>query len=299
MGGTLASRLQSGLIAALRALPHSEIVQTPETLGIIAGNGVYPRELAEAARKAGVKKIVAAAFTDETDRSIEKLADTVEWLRVGQLGKLLKFFRENSVHQAIMAGQIAPKNLFDLRPDVKALVILAKLKQRNAESIFTAIADELQKENVDLLPATTFLDGQLANKGLIAGPKLSRAEEEDVDLGWSVAKEMARLDIGQTIIVKNGTVLAVEAFEGTNDAIRRGGALAREGAVMIKVAKSNQDMRFDVPVVGVETIKIATEAKLRVIAVEAEKTLLLERDAIVDLAAKAKISIIGASRQSG
>ena len=263
----------------------------PETLGIIAGNGVYPRELVQAARKAGVKKIVAAAFTDETDRSIERLADTVEWLRVGQLGKLLKFFRENDVSQAIMAGQIAPKNLFDLRPDVKALVVLAKLKQRNAESIFTAIAGELKKENVDLLPATTFLDDQLATEGLVAGPKLSRVEEVDVELGWNVAKEIARLDIGQTIIVKNGTVLAVEAFEGTNDAIKRGGALAREGAVMIKVAKPNQDMRFDVPVVGVETIKIASEAKVRVIAVDAGKTLLLERDKVVDDAARSKISI--------
>jgi len=266
-------------------------VATSDTLGIIAGNGVYPRELTQAARKAGVKKIVAAAFTGETDLAIEKLADTVEWLRVGQLGKLLKFFRENNVRQAIMAGQIAPKNLFDLRPDVKALVVLAKLKQRNAESIFTAIADELKKEDVDLLPATTFLDEQLATKGLIAGGKLSRAEDDDVDLGWNVAKEMARLDIGQTIIVKNGTVLAVEAFEGTNDAIKRGGALAREGAVMIKVAKPNQDMRFDVPVVGVETIRVASEAKLRVIAVEAGKTLLLERDKVIDLAKRAGISI--------
>jgi DUF1009 family protein len=268
-------------------------VNAPEILGIIAGNGAYPRELAQAARKGGVKKIVAAAFTDETDRSIEQNADTVEWLRVGQLGRLLKFFRENDVHQAIMAGQIAPKNLFDLRPDVKALVVLAKLKQRNAESIFTAIADELEKENVDLIPATSFLDDQLATKGLIAGPKLSRVEEEDVDLGWSIAKEIARLDIGQTIIVKNGTVLAVEAFEGTNDAIKRGGALAREDAVMIKVAKPNQDMRFDVPVVGVETIKVATDAKLRVIAVESGKTLLLERDAIIALAEREKISIVG------
>lgn len=267
-------------------------MQTPEPLGIIAGNGVYPRELAQAARNAGVKQIVAAAFVDETDPSIEQNADTVEWLRVGQLGKLLKFFRENKVRQAIMAGQIAPKNLFDLRPDVKALVVLAKLKQRNAESIFTAIADELKKAEVDLLPATTFLDNQLATAGLIAGPKLSRVEEEDVELGWSVAKEIARLDIGQTIIVKNGTVLAVEAFEGTNDAIRRGGALAREGAVMIKVAKPNQDFRFDVPVVGVETIKVASEAKLRVIAVETGKTLLLERDKVVDLASRAKISLI-------
>ncbi len=264
----------------------------PQILGIIAGNGVYPRILAAAARKADVKKIVAAAFTNETDSSIGKHVDVVEWLRVGQLSRLLKFFREHEVHLAIMAGQIAPKNLFDLRPDVKALVVLAKLKQRNAESIFTAIADELKKVDVDLLPATTFLEDNLAAKGLIAGAKLSRAEEEDVDLAWNVAKEIARLDIGQTIIIKNGTVLAVEAFEGTNDAISRGGALAREGAVMIKVAKQNQDTRFDVPVIGVETIKIAADAKLRVIAVESGKTLLLERDAIVDLARRANISIV-------
>ncbi len=265
----------------------------PQTLGIIAGNGAYPRELAQAARRNGVKKIIAAAFTGETDRSIETLADTVEWLRVGQLGRLLKFFRDNDVHQAIMAGQIAPKNLFELRPDVKALMVMAKLKQRNAESIFTAIAHELKKTKVELLPAITFLDDELATGGLIAGPKLSRSEESDIDLGWNVAKEMARLDIGQTIILKNGTVLAVEAFEGTNDAIKRGGALAREGAVMIKVAKPNQDMRFDVPVVGVETIKVATEAKLRVIAVETGKTLLLEREKVIDLAARANISIFG------
>jgi UDP-2,3-diacylglucosamine hydrolase len=269
------------------------LAQAPlHTLGIIAGNGVYPRILAAAARKAGVKKIVAAAFTDETDPAISQQVDVVEWLRVGQLSRLLKFFREHEVHRAVMAGQIAPKNLFDLRPDVKALVVLAKLKQRNAESIFTAIADELAKVDVHLLPATTFLEDELAAKGLVTGAKLSRAEEEDVDLGWNVAKEIARLDIGQTIIVKNGTVLAVEAFEGTNDAIKRGGALAREGAVMIKVAKPNQDMRFDVPVIGVETIKIAAESKLRVIAVEAAKTLLLERDAIVDLAKRANISIV-------
>jgi hypothetical protein len=267
-------------------------LETPEILGIIAGNGVYPKILAAAARKAGVKKIVAAAFTGETDSSIDKQADVVAWLRVGQLGRLLKFFREQNVRQAIMAGQIAPKNLFDLRPDVKALVVLAKLKQRNAESIFTAIAGELKKADVNLLPAMTFLDNQLAAKGLIAGAKLSRAEEEDVDLGWNVAKEIARLDIGQTIIVKNGTVLAVEAFEGTNDAIKRGGALAREGAVMIKVAKPNQDMRFDVPVIGVETIRVAADAKLRVIAVESGKTLLLERDKVLDLAQCAKISLV-------
>jgi DUF1009 family protein len=213
-------------------------------------------------------------------------------MRVGQLSRLLKFFREQKIHHTIMAGQIAPKNLFDLRPDWKALLMLARLKQRNAESIFTVIADELAKIDVQLLPATSFLEDFLAPAGLIAGPKLSRREEEDVDLGWKTAKEIARLDVGQTVMVKNGTVLAVEGFEGTNEAIKRGGALAREGAVMIKVSKPNQDMRFDVPVVGVETIRVASEAQVRVIALEAGKTLLLERDAIIDLAERTKISIV-------
>jgi len=269
------------------------LAQAPlHALGIIAGNGVYPRLLADAARKAGVKKIIAAAFTGETDPALAQHVDLIEWMRVGQLNRLLKFFNQNKVHHAIMAGQIAPKNLFDLRPDLKALMMLGKLKQRNAESIFAAIADELVKVDVDLLPATTFLEDSLAAAGLIAGAKLSRQEEDDVDLGWKIAKEIARLDIGQTVIVKNGTVLAVEAFEGTNDAIKRGGALAREDAVMIKVAKPNQDMRFDVPVIGVETIRVVAEAKLRVIAVESGKTLLLERDEIINLANRSKISIV-------
>jgi UDP-2,3-diacylglucosamine hydrolase len=269
------------------------LAQAPlHALAIIAGNGVYPRLIADAARKAGVKKIVAAAFTDETDPILEKHVDVLEWMRVGQLGRLLKFFRSQDIHHAIMAGQIAPKNLFDLRPDLKALMLLGKLGERNAESIFAAIADELAKIDVHLLPATTFLEDSLARPGLIAGPKLSPRQEHDVEFGWNVAKEIARLDIGQTVVVKNGTIVAVEALEGTNEAIKRGGALAGEGAVMVKVSKPNQDMRFDVPVIGVETIRIATEAKLRVIAVEARRTLLLERDTIVDLAERAKISIV-------
>ena len=264
----------------------------PETFGIIAGNGVYPRLLADSARKAGVKQIVAAAFTGETDPILGQHVDLIEWMRVGQLGRLLRFFREEKVHHAIMAGQIAPKNLFDLHPDWKALLLLGKLRQRNAESIFAAIADELAKIDVALLPAMTFLEDSIATAGLIAGPKLSRREEEDVDLGWKIAKEIARLNIGQTVIVKNGTIIAVEAFEGTNEAIRRCGALARKDAIMAKVAKANQDMRFDVPVIGVETVRVAADAKLRVIATEAGKTLLLEKDAIIDLANRSKISIV-------
>jgi hypothetical protein len=266
-------------------------VTKPNALGIIAGNGVYPRLLADAARKAGMKKIIAAAFTSETDPGLGQHVDLIAWMRVGQLNRLLKFFPAQDVHHAIMAGQIAPKNLFDLRPDWKALLLLGKLKQRNAESIFAAIADELAKVDVELLPASTFLEDSLAPSGLIAGAKLSGQEKENVDQGWKIAKEIARLDIGQTVIVKDGTILAVEAFEGTNETIKRGGALAGAGAVMVKVAKPNQDMRFDVPVIGVETLCAAAEAGLRVIAVEAGKTLLLDHDAIVDVANRAKISI--------
>src|SRR5437773_6262219 len=266
---------------------------SPDILGIIAGNGVYPRLLAEAARKAGAEKIIAAAFTGETDPVLQQHVDVLEWMRVGQLNRLLTFFRAHDIHHAIMAGQIAPKNLFDLRPDWKALMLLGTLKERNAESIFAAIADELTKIDVELLPATTFLEDSLAPSGLVTGAELSRREQEDVDLGWKTAKEIARLDIGQSVIVKNGTVVAVEAFEGTNEAMKRGGALAREGAIMVKVAKPNQDMRFDVPVIGLETVRVAAEAKLRVIAIGAGKTLLLERDAAVDLANRSKISIVG------
>lgn len=267
-------------------------MQTPEALGIIAGNGAYPRLLADSARKAGVKNIIAAAFTGETDPSLEKHVDLLEWMRVGQLSRLLKFFRGQKIQHAIMAGQIAPKNLFDLRPDWKALLLLARLKQRNAESIFKAIADELARIDIELLPATSFLEDYLASPGLIAGAQLSRREEEDVDLGWKTAKEIARMDVGQTVIVKNGTVLAVEGFEGTNEAIKRGGALAREGAIMIKVSKPNQDMRFDMPVIGVETIRVASEAKIRVIAVEAGKTLFLEKEALIEAAGRSNISIL-------
>ena len=280
--------MSSACLFQIRCLAQAPL----NSLGIIAGNGVYPQLLADSARKAGVGKIIAAAFTGETDPTLEQRVDLLEWMRVGQLNRLLKFFRAHDIHHAIMAGQIAPKNLFDLQPDWKALLLLGRLKERNAESIFAAIADELAKIDVELLPATTFLEDSLAPAGLVAGAKLSRQEEEDVDLGWKTAKKIARLNIGQTAIVKNGTIVAVEAFEGTNETIKRGGALARAGVVMVKVAKPNQDMRFDVPVIGLETIRICAEARVRVIAVEAGKTLLLERDAIVELANRSKLSIV-------
>ena len=267
-------------------------MEIPDALGIIAGNGVYPRLLADAARRAGVKRIVAAAFTDETDDRLAAKVDEIDWMRVGQLGKLIACFRAAGITDAMMAGQIAPKNLFELRPDWKTLLLLARLKRRNAESIFAAIGEELARAGIALLPATTFLEDCLAPSGLIAGRKLTPREEEDVAFGFEIAREVSRLDIGQTVIVKNGTVLAVEGFEGTNESIKRGGALGGKDAIMVKVAKPNQDMRFDVPVIGVATVAIAKEAKLRVIAIEAGRTLLLEQEALVESAARANISIV-------
>ena len=268
-------------------------MQPLDHLGIIAGNGIYPQVLAKTARSAGVTRISAVAFNGETDPKIGKLVDQIDWLRVGELNRLLSVFRKSGVRQAIMAGQIAPRNLFDLHPDWRALLLLAKLKRRNAESIFSAIAVELERIGVTLLPATTFLDQFLASNGVIAGPKLSRRERSEIDFGWDIAKRIASLDIGQTIVVKNGTVLAVEGFDGTNETIRRGGALSGGGAVAIKVSKPNQDLRFDVPVIGMETIGVAAEAKVRVIAVEAGRTLLLDRDRVIETASDREISIVG------
>ena len=268
-------------------------MHAPDQLAIIAGNGVYPRVLARRARAAGVRKILALAFEGETDAKLGQHVDEIRWLRVGQLNRMLSTLRDARITKAIMAGQIAPRNLFDLHPDWRALLLLAKMRQRNAESIFRAIAGELNKIGVALLPATTFLEDFLAGKGLIAGPKLSRREKSDIDLGWDIAQKIAALDIGQTVIVKNGTVLAIEGFDGTNETIRRGGALGQGGAVMIKVAKLDQDMRFDVPVIGPETISAALEAKIRVIALEAGRTLLLEKEEVIRAAQSAKISVLG------
>lgn len=272
-------------------------METPDSLGIIAGNGAYPLLAAKAARRAGVKKLVAVAFTGETDPKLSEFVDEIHWLRVGQLGRLLTCFRKARVSHAMMAGQIAPKNLFDLRPDWKALLLLARVKRRNAETIFGAIADDLAAVGVELLPATSFLEEFVAQAGLIAGRPPTPREEADVAFGFEIAKEVSRLDIGQTVIVKNGTVLAVEAFEGTNDAIKRGGALGGKGAIMIKVSKPRQDFRFDVPVIGAETVRIAAEARVRVIAVEADRTLLLELEALREAAAEHGVSVVARQLQ--
>jgi hypothetical protein len=264
-------------------------------LGLIAGNNAYPLILAREARAAGVKRIVAAAFTGETDPALAPLVDDIEWMRVGQLGRMIAWLKTKGVREAIMAGQIHPSNLFNLRPDLKALMLLGKLRTRNAETIFGGIADELAKAGVALLEATVHMEKYLAGAGIIAGGRLSRREEQDVRLGFEIAKKVSALDIGQTVIVKGGTILAVEGFEGTNEAIKRGGALGRNGAVMVKVSKPRQDLRFDVPVIGMQTLLAAADARLRVVAVEAGKTLLLDRDPMKEEAQRRGLTIVGYS----
>jgi DUF1009 family protein len=266
------------------------------TLGLIAGNGIYPLLVARAARQHGVREIHVAAFENETRPDLADAADTIEWLRVGQLNRLLKYLSRVGVNHAIMAGQIAPKNLFELRPDLKALMLLSKLKKRNAETLFGGVAAELASAGVTLLPATTFLEESLAGVGWLAGPKAKRRLLEDAEYGFTVAKEISRLDIGQTVVVRYGTILAVEAFEGTNEAIQRGAALGKGIAVVVKVSKPNQDLRFDVPVIGCQTIEVAAGAGVKLIAIESGKTLLLDRPAVEAAANQHQVSIYGVSK---
>ncbi|TDU70779.1 hypothetical protein EI77_02827 [Prosthecobacter fusiformis] len=262
------------------------------TIALIAGNGIYPETFVKAARRAGVQKLVVAAFINETKPELADMVDAIEWFRVGQLSKMIAFFVRQGVKQTVMVGQIAPKNLFDLRPDLRLLMMLARLKQRNAETLFGAISDEMAKDGITLLPATTFLEDLMPARGPVAGPAIKKRRWEDADYGFTIAKESSRLDIGQTVVVKNGTVLAVEAFEGTNEAVKRGGAMGRGGATMVKVAKPNQDMRFDVPVIGPDTIRTAAEAGVDLIAVEAGKTLLLGLDELRLECQQRKVSVI-------
>lgn len=265
----------------------------PDTLFLIAGNGSYPRLAARGARGAGVRRIVAAAFEGETDPSLANFTDELHWMRVGQLGRMLDAAKESGATASMMAGQIAPGNLFDLRPDFKALLLLAKLRERNAETLFGAIAGELEKTGVPLLPATTFLEQHLAPGGHIAGPAAKDRLLDDIAYGLGIAKEVSRLDIGQTVVVRNGTVLAVEGFDGTDATIRRGGELGKGKAVVVKVSKPRQDMRFDVPVVGPRTLETAAAAGVTAIAMEAGRTLLLDADHLRDFAASHRITLWG------
>jgi len=270
------------------------VAPTLETCGIIAGNQTLPLLFARQARALGVKRLVAAAFVGETDPALATLVDEIVWLKVGQLSKLISAFTDHQVHHCVMLGQIAPKNLFDLRPDLRAMALLLRLKEKNAHTIFGAIADELKKEGVELIDASPWLRPLMPGAGFALGPRLTTAQRADVTFGFRLAKEISRLEIGQTVVVKEGTTLAVEGFEGTDRCLARGGELAGKngGAVAVKVAKEKHDMRFDVPCIGPQTVETCAAKGIAVLALEAGRSLVLEQDTVERIALREKISVL-------
>ena len=263
--------------------------------GLIAGNGQFPFLVLEGARAKGVEMVVAA-IKEETAPEIEQLATRVEWMSVGQLGRLIRFFKGEQVTHAIMAGQVKHHQIFRLNalPDMRMVRMLARLATKNTDSLIGAVADELAREGITLVDSTTFLEPYLAGQGVLTRRAPTKEELSDIEYGLEIAREIARLDLGQTIAVKDRAVVAIEAMEGTDAVIARAGEITRgRPFVVIKVAKPDQDMRFDVPVIGVPTIENLKSAGATAIHVTAGKTLLFDKDEMIALADKHRISVVG------
>ncbi len=263
-----------------------------EKIGLIAGGGQFPLLIAEAAKKQGIS-VIAVAHQGDTEPSLADAVDTIIWVRLGQLGRLIKGLKQHGVKKTLMAGTIAKKRMFrNIRPDLRSISIFSKLAVFHDDDILRAVTDELMKEGIEIISSTEYLPELLAPPGCLTRKKPTKAEKEDVRFAWNVAKELGRLDIGQCVVVRRKTVLALEAMEGTDETIRRGGRLAREKAVVVKVSKPNQDLRFDVPSVGLETIRVMSDVKASLLAVEAGRTLLFDRKEMTALADEKGISII-------
>lgn len=264
------------------------------TVALLAGKGQYPIVMREMLKNAGIKHVLMA-FEDETAPELWDSFDENERYigNVGQLGRLLKNLRHSGAKYAIMAGQITPKKLFKgMKPDLKAILILAKLKRKNAETIFGAVADALASIGVEMLDARAFLDAQTAPRGLFCGGKWTVAQDY-VDHAMHIARECAALDIGQGCVTSRGTVLAVEAFEGTDKMLERAGTFEAKESLFAKTVKPNQDYRFDVPVVGERTIRKLAQAGIKNAVLEADKVIILESDKVKRLADEFGIKILG------
>ena len=268
------------------------MVENGEIVGMIAGGGQFPLLIAEAAKQQGVR-VVAVAHRDETDPSLSEKVDKIVWIKLGQLGQLIKAFKKNGVRNALMAGTITKKKMFEnMRPDLKGLAIMSKLAFFHDDDILRAVTKELAKEGLKVVSSIRFLPEMIAPEGCLTVRRPNKAEMEDVRFGWKMAKELGRLDIGQCVVVRKKTVLALEAIEGTDETILRGGRLAKEKAVVVKVSKPNQDLRFDIPSIGIETIKAMSLIKGAVLAIEAGCTLLFDKPEMIAAADKEKIAII-------
>lgn len=261
------------------------------TLGLIAGGGQFPILVAKAAKMQGCH-VVAIAHLDETEPSLSETVDDIVWIKLGQFGHLIRHLKKSGVRQALMAGTISKKRMFELRPDFKGLTLMSKLAVFHDDGILKAVSDEMAKEGIEIVASTTYLPDLLATPGCLTRRKPSKAEEADIAFGWNMAKRLGHLDIGQTVVVKMKTVIALEAMEGTDETILRGGRIAREKAVVVKVSKPKQDLRFDVPSVGVRTLEVMAEVKASVLAVEAEKTLLFDKSDMIAFANRHGIAIV-------
>jgi len=248
--------------------------------------------VAEAARKQGYH-VVAVAHIGETESSLSEKVDEIVWVKLGQLGHLIKALKKRGARKALMAGTITKRRMFeDVKPDLKGLAIMSKLAIFHDDDILRAVAKELAEQGIEIVSSTAHLPELTAPLGCLTRRELTSSEEEDVAFGWKVAKELGRLDIGQCVVVRKKVVLALEAIDGTNETISRGGRLARKGAVVVKVSKPDQDLRFDVPCVGLETLKVMSQVNASVLAVEAGHTLIFDISDMVEYANNAGICIV-------
>jgi hypothetical protein len=260
--------------------------------GLIAGNGRFPFLVLEGARRAGVELSVAA-IREETDPAIESAAERVAWVGIGQLGRMIRFFKREGVERAIMAGQVKHVQIFSgAIPDVRMLRMLLRLPRRNTDALIGAVADELASEGIELIDSTFFLQDHLAQVGTLSGRAPDAREQGDIEYGLEVAREIARLDLGQTIVVRARACVAVEAMEGTDATILRAGQLAKGRLTVVKIAKPGQDMRFDVPVVGVPTIESMIAAGATCLCLTAGKTLLFDREQMIRRANERRIAVV-------
>lgn len=264
----------------------------PESLIIIAGRHAYPSMLAKAAREAGVKRIVVLGFKGETRRDIAALADEVHWMHLGSIRPFLDKLASTGIKQAVMVGQIAPHNVFHLRMDKLALDLYRSLETRNAHTIYGAVADEIEKLGIEVLPGNSFMECYSPEAGLLSRRAPTEREQSDIALGLKLVKGTSEFEMGQTVAIKDGIIIAVEAWEGTNQAIKRAGKVGRAGTVIVKVPKIGHDMRFDIPVVGTKTFQVMKRAKVSCLAVEAGKTILLEKEKLIELADKYDMAFV-------
>ena len=267
-----------------------------ETIGLIAGNGTFPVLFARTARSEGVK-VVAIAHRGETEAEIESCVDSVTWVKVGQLDTIIQTFQTHGVRRAVMAGGIRKAAFMEnFAPDERGKRFLERLTSWGDDALLRGVASELESEGIQVVESTLFLSSILTPVGVLIGEAPNPAQWQDVRYGMEVAKGIGRWDVGQTVVVKSGIVVAVEALEGTDAALRRGGELGRGGAVAVKVSKPGQDLRFDVPAIGPNTIDVCREAGIAVLALEVGRTLLLERKTLMAAAERTGLTIVGVER---